>query len=642
MTGRTRHFPAFALAVVVSTGLIGPALVSADDIWLPASDLSAAGGPATAAKSAIDGTGGAIVVWRRFDGSGSAQIQVATRTPQTGAWSSPRTLASDDVNVPDVAADAAGNATVVWKRFDGNNYVIQAASKSSLGLWSTTAITVSQSGQNANDPDVAMDANGSATVVWKRFDGNNFVIQASSRPPSGIWETPTTISVAGADASNPHIAADSAGNLVATWKRFNGANNVVEVARRNVGSAWSAPQVLSATGQSANGPQVAVGPSGTAAITWFRSDGTSSVVEAAKGSTTSGFGAPQALSATGQDAVNARVAIDGAGNAVVVWRRYNGTRDVVQASTSPPGGPWGAAETISQPAQDANSPDVAMDAAGKTLITWVRREGADDIAVASLRLPGGVWSVAQPLSGAGQSAVGPTATLSSNGTAVVVWTRSDGSNTVVQAGVRPSEGPAFTGLVVPSSAPAKSPISMSVQSVAGPFPLAGLPRWTFGDGRVALGLNVTHAYSAAGDFTVTVSQADTAGNQVSVPRRIKIVGGAVVVPLRISGARATPKVFQGVRACATRARKSRVPCATTVAFTANRSVAVRLVLTRTDSGKSAGTITVRARRGLNRVKLPGAIGRRPLLPGRYLVSIVPAPPTKLGRLAGTQAAILIT
>lgn len=41
------------------------------------------------------------------------------------------------------------------------------------------------------------------------------------------------------------------------------------------------------------------------------------------------------LSEEGENAYAPKVAVDGAGGAIVVWTRYNGTKDVVQAAVKP-------------------------------------------------------------------------------------------------------------------------------------------------------------------------------------------------------------------------------------------------------------------------------------------------------------------
>ena len=49
--------------------------------------------------------------------------------------------------------------------------------------------------------------------------------------------------------------------------------------------------------------------------------------------------APIGLSAAGQDAEAPQVAIDAGGNAVAVWTRSNGSHDIVQSSPGPPAAP---------------------------------------------------------------------------------------------------------------------------------------------------------------------------------------------------------------------------------------------------------------------------------------------------------------
>ena len=67
------------------------------------------------------------------------------------------------------------------------------------------------------------------------------------------------------------------------------------------------------------------------------------------------------LSEEGQNAYVPKVAVDGAGGAIVVWTRYNGSKDVVQAALKPAGEPWGKSVTLSEAGEEASEPQVAMD-----------------------------------------------------------------------------------------------------------------------------------------------------------------------------------------------------------------------------------------------------------------------------------------
>lgn len=48
-------------------------------------------------------------------------------------------------------------------------------------------------------------------------------------------------------------------------------------------------------------------------------------------------------------------------------------------------------------------------------------------------------------------------------------------------------------------------------------------RWSFGDGVVASGANVTHAYTTIGSFTVTLSVRDEAGNEAHAARIVRVL-----------------------------------------------------------------------------------------------------------------------
>ena len=107
---------------------------------------------------------------------------------------------------------------------------------------------LSEAGQDAGEPSVAMDEAGEAVAVWTRLDGSD-TIQAAVRPAGGDWAEPDDLSDAGQNAAEPGVAIDEAGEAVAVWRRFNGSNDIVQAAVRPAGGEWSDPDDLSASGQ---------------------------------------------------------------------------------------------------------------------------------------------------------------------------------------------------------------------------------------------------------------------------------------------------------------------------------------------------------------------------------------------------------
>ena len=83
------------------------------------------------------------------------------------------------------------------------------------------------------------DCAGNATAVWSRSDGSNFIIQASTKPFKGSWQaTPDDLSISGENASNPQVATDPVGNVIVTvWQRSNGTNQIIQAAEKITPSA---------------------------------------------------------------------------------------------------------------------------------------------------------------------------------------------------------------------------------------------------------------------------------------------------------------------------------------------------------------------------------------------------------------------
>jgi len=142
---------------------------------------------------------------------------------------------------------------------------------------------------------VAVGADGATTITWIRSNGTNDIIQAAARPAgSATFSAPVDLSASGRDALPPQVAVGADGATTITWWRWNGTrtlwnssynpNNIIQAATRPAGSAtFGTPVDLSASGQSAAHPQVAVGPDGATTITWQRSNGTHDIIQASSG-----------------------------------------------------------------------------------------------------------------------------------------------------------------------------------------------------------------------------------------------------------------------------------------------------------------------------------------------------------------------
>jgi hypothetical protein len=66
----------------------------------------------------------------------------------------------------------------VWARYDGSKYIIQAKRyAASTNTWQTTETDLSEVGQDAEVPQVAMNLAGGGVAVWRRYNTANWITQ---------------------------------------------------------------------------------------------------------------------------------------------------------------------------------------------------------------------------------------------------------------------------------------------------------------------------------------------------------------------------------------------------------------------------------------------------------------------------------
>ena len=132
---------------------------------------------------------------------------------------------------------------------------------------------LSESGQHASNPELAVDYWGNAVFAWTRSDGANTRVQTRTRGAAGALSAVQTLSAPGQDASSPRVGVDAIGNPVFAWTRFDGANFRVQARRASAAGVLGAVQNVSESGRDAFDPQLAVGGYGDAATSWTRGAG---------------------------------------------------------------------------------------------------------------------------------------------------------------------------------------------------------------------------------------------------------------------------------------------------------------------------------------------------------------------------------
>lgn len=217
---------------------------------------------------ALDNAGTAYAAWRLADSDRIYRIQ-ASRGSSNGHWGTAKTLSRPGRNGehPAVAVDGQGGATVIWV-LRSSRRVVQAAQRESGGAWSSST-SLSDLARNAVNPDVAADANGTAVAVWQvNLTASDVSISTARRPSGGSWGAAEVLADAGA---SPQIGSDGTGTATVVWLVN---SDGVQYARRPATKSWSPPATVAAEG-AVWSVGLAVNDAGQAAAAWRLSDATS-------------------------------------------------------------------------------------------------------------------------------------------------------------------------------------------------------------------------------------------------------------------------------------------------------------------------------------------------------------------------------
>jgi hypothetical protein len=243
--------------------------------WSAPVTLSPPRKDARSPQIALDPLGGATAVWEEEH---SGAIESSTRSSE-GIWSAPVTLSAPGVGAawPQVAVDSEGNATAVWagSAFRGGRIQssrIQTATHPAGGSWSAP-VSISKSGhRHVQDPQIAIDPQGNATVIWQRSNGSYLVVQGATRPAGRSWSRPIDITTGyGRGGQHLQLVVDSWGNATAIWEGYDtrpGPNFAIQAAKHPPGGAWSRPTDISRWTKSLGEPQIAVDPQGRSTAIW--------------------------------------------------------------------------------------------------------------------------------------------------------------------------------------------------------------------------------------------------------------------------------------------------------------------------------------------------------------------------------------
>lgn len=384
--------------------------------WSPVSNLSATGGSAYEPQVATDPSGNTTIVWYRYNGS--KYIVQAASKPFGGSWSAVTDLsaAGADAWEPKITTDPSGNVTAIWY----SNDIIQTAYKPLGGNWSaTTDLTTAAS--TTHSASVTADSNGNLAAVWI-WDGK---AQAAVKPFGGSWGAGIDLSLTGSNASGPQIISDSMGNFTAIWSR----NQIIQSATLPAGGSWSAVSDLSAAGANASVPMLSRDSNGNTYAVWARGTTAQAAMKPAGGS----WSSPTNISAPLTNVTEPKIVSDPFGNLTALWTSYVSSKYVTYTASQPAGQSWGVPEALSNPTQSTSvKGQLKSDTTGKVTAVWARSNGTNYIIQTASKSVGAAWGPTTDISAVGGNSEYPQLGIDSRGNVTLAWMRNNGANLIVQ------------------------------------------------------------------------------------------------------------------------------------------------------------------------------------------------------------------
>ncbi|WP_369600164.1 hypothetical protein AAIA72_09930 [Hahella sp. SMD15-11] len=385
-----------------------------------------------------------IAVWEQYNaGQGITNIKSARYTVTTG-WSAPELIETNDTGTaqfPQVAINASGNAIAVWQQSDGVYFHIWASLYSPGSGWSTPERIESYNESHGKNPQIAMNDSGFAVAVWEQHDGSLDSIAANIYAPGSGWGTAALIDGDNSNAAwDPDVAVDPDNNALVVWRHNNNTapTTMTDIrAARYTSLGWSTPELIETEDLgAAEKPHVALDDNGNGFAVWQQDDSSAINIMANRFTKAGGWN-PTAftLESSDQDAASPQIAMSGEGNAYVVWSQSNGSTTNIYANIYVSGIGWGSATPVQTNSTASGAlPQVAVSGSGHAYAVWQQNDAPftnSDI-WSNRYVPGSGWETAEKLDveDAGP-AENPQISADGSGNAVAIWQQFNGSSTYI-------------------------------------------------------------------------------------------------------------------------------------------------------------------------------------------------------------------
>lgn len=301
------------------------------------------------------------------------------------------------------------------------------------------------------EPQVVVDAQSNALAVWEYMEATGTFIWANRYTRVDLWGEPETIDDGAGSANNPRLATDDAGNGFVVYEQTGGGAIVnIWTNRYTVDQGWGTAELLQ-NGEvtTARSPSVAADPAGNAIATWMQEDQDTGreLVWAIRYEPATGWGTAEPIDTmpapTLRVGERTSVRMDDDGNAIAVWARPSvtmtgGRSEVLWANRYTPGSGWGTAEIIKPDTETrAQAERLSVGPNGDAFVVWIQNDPARLCQISptverpcediwAVRFSGSAWGPPERIDDYDDgNKEGPDVAVDGSGVAHAVWSQSD-------------------------------------------------------------------------------------------------------------------------------------------------------------------------------------------------------------------------
>jgi hypothetical protein len=402
--------------------------------------------PAQPARAVMDESGNAMVLWTTQVPSGRTNLWSTRYNAASRTWGAPQRVEFNDTDGSyagslDIAADINGNIIAVWNQWIGasnTNDIWANHYSAATGTWGTPFLLETGSSA-AISPSIGIDATGNATVIWLQTVNSRNHVWTNRYVPNVGWsgERPLESNPPGTNSSSPSIALNRNGEAIAVWTRYESGTSRYNLHghRYTPNGGWTGAEITQPGTTYLSSASVAIDGSGNALVIWIQSDGIGDSAWVSRYTANGGWQGAATIENGGGRVTQPSIAMNDSGAAVAVWYQADAIgidNHSIWSNRYTVNGGWSNAVAIESTANNAFYPRIAIDNAGNALAIWTQLDGSRGDLWTN-RYAEGNWRT--PVLLQNNSAGSAILINQKSGNAIAAWAQFDGTRNSVYADV---------------------------------------------------------------------------------------------------------------------------------------------------------------------------------------------------------------